>query len=147
MNRFLAILLTVLSLVLAASCSLRPLPERMDTFVTQVEKHSASYTQQDWEAANEKFEALCEEYQQKKGSLTMDQIKQVRSAMARYMAVAVRSGVDSISSTLEEIGEEIPGLIQELREAVPGLLQSLDGFLQGLGSSLGLSDQETAPAE
>ena len=135
------LILTVsVALTLLESCGLRPLPERMDGFVAKVEKESASYSQEDWDAANEKFEALCEEYRQQRGSLTLDQIKQVRTAMGRYVAVAVRSGVDSVSSTIEEIGEQLPGLLQEIGDAVPGVLESIGNALRDLG----LTDPDAA---
>ena len=134
MKRFIVLILMVsATLVLMNSCKLRPLPERMDTFVTSVEKGSASYSKDDWDAANEKFEALCKEYQEKKGSLTLDQIKQVRSAMGRYVAVALRSGMDSVSSTIEDIGEQLPGLIQEINDAVPGIMERIGNALKDLG--------------
>lgn len=134
MKRFIVLILMVSAmLALMNSCKLRPLPERMDAFVTSVEKSSASYSQDDWDAANEKFEALCQEYQQKKGSLTMDQIKQVRSAMGRYVAVAIRSGMDSVSSAIEDIGEQLPGVIQEIGDVVPGIMESIGNALKDLG--------------
>lgn len=144
MKRIIVLILMVsASLMLMNSCKLRPLPERMDAFVTSVEKGSASYSQDDWDAANEKFEALCKEYQEKKGSLTLDQIKQVRSAMGRYVAVALRSGMDSVSSTIDDIGGQLPGLIQEIGDAVPGILESIGNALRDLGLT---PPDETAPA-
>ena len=130
MKHLFAALLAALTVVLAASCNLMPLPQRMDKFVDNVEKNYTNYTQDDWDAANEKFEALCNEYQQNKGSLTQDEIKQVRSAMGRYVGIAVRSGAESISDTIQEISDEIPGL-----------LQGIGDFFRELGNSL------NAPAE
>ncbi len=134
MKRLIALILMVSAmLVLMNYCNLRPLPERMDAFVTSVEKSSATYSRDDWDAANEKFEALCQEYQQKKGSLTQDQIRQVRSAMGRYVAVALRSGMDSVSSAIEDIGGQLPGVIQEIGDAVPGIMESIGNALKDLG--------------
>lgn len=125
MRRITVLILAALSaLFLLSSCSFN-VADRLDRFVTKVEKEAASYTQDDWTAANEKFEALCKEYQDKKGSLTMDQVKQARSAMGRYVSVAVRSSVDSAASSIEEIGEQIPGLIQEIGNAIRDLGNSL----------------------
>ena len=122
--------IALLAVLFVASCNLVPLPERMDKFVDNVEKNYTNYTQEDWEAANEKFEALCNEYQEKKGSLTQDQIKQVRSAMGRYAGIALRAGAESITGTIQEIGDELPGLLQGVKD-----------FIQELGNSL------NAPAE
>ena len=130
MKHLFAALLAALTVVLAASCNLVPLPQRMDKFVDNVEKNYTNYTQDDWDAANEKFEALCNEYQQTKGSLTQDEIKQVRSAMGRYAGIALRAGAESITGTIQEIGDELPGLLQGVKD-----------FIQELGGS------QNAPAE
>ena len=146
MKRFIVLILAALSaLFLLSSCSFN-IADRLDRFVTKVEKESASYTQEDWETANEKFEALCETYQKEKGSLTMDQVKQARSAIARYVSLVIRSGVDSAAASIEQIGEQIPGLIQEVGEAVPGLLESIGNALRDLGQSLSAPPQDK-PAE
>ena len=139
------ILAALSALFLLSSCSFN-VADRLDRFVTKVEKESATYTQDDWTAANEKFEALCKEYQDKKGSLTMDQIKQARSAMGRYVSVALRSSVDSAASSIEEISEQIPGLIQEISESLPGLFESIGNAIRDLGNSLSAPPQDQ-PAE
>ena len=147
MKRLFVMMLAALSvLLLVNACNLRPLPERMNAFVNSVEKKAPAYTQDDWDAANEKFEALCKEYQEKKGSLTVDQIKEVRADMGRYMSIAFRSGVDSVTSSLEEIGDQIPGLIQEISDAVPGLMEGIGNFFRDLTSGLS-SEKEETPAE
>lgn len=128
-------------MLLLSSCSFN-IADRLDRFVTKAEKESASYTQDDWEASNEKFEALCQTYQKEKGSLTMDQIKQARSAMVRYVSLAVRSGVDSAAASIEEIGEQIPGLIEEIGESLPGLLESIGNAFRDLGNSLSAPPQD-----
>ena len=130
MRRIIVVLMVAVAALLAASCNLVPLPQRMDKFVDNVEKNYSNYSQEDWEAASEKFEALCNEYQQNKGSLTQDQIKQVRSAMGRYAGIALRAGAESITGTIQEIGDELPGLLQGVKD-----------FIQELGGS------QNAPAE
>lgn len=149
MKRLIVMMLAALSvMLLMGACNLRPLPDRMKTFVDSAEKKAPSWTSEDWEAANEKFEALCKEYQDKKGDLTVDQIKQVRSDMGRYMSLAVRSGIDSVSSSIEEIGEQIPGLLQEISDAVPGLMENIGNFFRDLASGMaGSGESEPAPAE
>ena len=53
--------------------------------------------------------------------------------MGRYVAVAIRSGMDSVSSALEDIGEQLPGMIQEIGDAVPGIMESIGNALKDLG--------------
>lgn len=134
MKRFLALMIAALcALLLTASCDRFSLPGRMEALADTVEKNGANYTQEQWEQSNEKFQKLVEEYQNNKGSLTTDEAKRFRNASGRYFAAAVKSGVANISSSIEEIGKQIPGVIDEIGD-----------FFKGLGAGLG---QEEKPAE
>lgn len=134
MKRILALTLaTLCALLLATSCDMFSIPGRMEALAATVEKNGSSYSQDQWEKSNEKFDKLYQEFHEKKGSLTQDEIKRFRNASAQYFKAAVKAGFNSISSSVEEIGEQIPGIFEEVGE-----------FLK----SLGASDQPAeAPAE
>ena len=123
MKRILALTLAALcALLLATSCDMFSIPGRMEALAATVEKNGSSYSQDQWDKANQKFEKIYQEYKQKKGSLTQDEIKRFRSATGRYATAAVKAGVDSVSATIQEIGEELPGLLDEI-----------GGFFKNLG--------------
>lgn len=113
------------ALLLVAGCDRFSLPGRMEALADTVEKNGSSYSQDQWEQANEKFEKLYQEYTDHKGSLTQDEIKRFRAATAKYAKAALKAGVESISSSVEEISNEIPGLIDEI-----------GSFFRELGSAL-----------
>ncbi|MCR4825257.1 MAG: hypothetical protein K5849_07905, partial [Bacteroidales bacterium] len=96
MKKSIFLMLAAAAALLFASCT-QTLPLRMNAFVAGVEKNADTYTEEDWDQANEKFQALCDEYQENKGSLTGDQVEEVRDAMSRYVAVAIKAGVDSVT--------------------------------------------------
>ena len=126
MNRLFALTLAALcALLLATSCDMFSIPGRMEALAATVEKNGSSYSQDQWDKANQKFEKIYQEYKQKKGSLTQDEIKRFRSATGRYATAAVKAGVDSVSASIQEIGEELPGLLDEI-----------GGFFKNLGESL-----------
>lgn len=110
--------------LLLSSCT-RPLPDRMDAFVDKVEQNADTYTEEDWELANEEFQKLYEEYKADKGSLTGDQVKQVREAMSRYVAKVVESGVSSVTGAIEEIGNQLPGFFEDLGNIFKGIGEGL----------------------
>ena len=102
------------ALLLIACDQVVPLPTRMENFVSSVEKNAANYSQDDWEQANAKFQKLCDEFTEKKGSLTGDEVKQVNKAMGRYAAVVLKTGIDSVgkgfNDAMEEVGSFLEGL-------------------------------------
>lgn len=112
--------------LLLSSCT-RPLPDRMDAFVDKVEQNADTYTEEDWKLANEEFQKLYEEYKADKGSLTGDQVKQVREAMSRYVAKVVESGVSSVTGAVEEIGNQLPGFFEDLGNIFKGIGNGLSG--------------------
>lgn len=119
-NSIFVALAVLTAFLLVASCS-RSLPERMDDFVNKVEKNAPGYTEEDWDKVNQQFRDLCQEYRENKGSLTGDEVKQVRSAMSRYVGQVVKSGVQSVSDAIEEIGAQIPGLLEDLGNIFRGI--------------------------
>ena len=120
MKKSFFLMLAAAAALLFASCT-QSLPQRMDAFVANVEKNADTYTEEDWEQANETFEELCEEYKETKGSLTGDEVKQVRDAMSRYTSQVVKSGVRSVRDAIEEIGNELPGLFEDLGSIFRGI--------------------------
>jgi len=69
MKKSIFLMLAAAAALLFASCT-QTLPLRMNAFVAGVEKNADTYTEEDWDQANEKFQALCDEYQENKGSLS-----------------------------------------------------------------------------
>ena len=123
-------MLAAAAALIFASCT-QSLPKRMDAFVANVEKNADTYTEEDWDQANEKFEELCEEYKENKGSLTGDEVKQVRDAISRYTSTVVKSGVRSVKDAIEEIGNELPGLFEDLGSIFKGIGDGLKGDSAG----------------
>lgn len=126
MKKTFFLMLAAVAALIFVSCT-QPLPKRMDAFVADVEKNADTYTEEDWKVANEKFEELCEEYNANKGSLTGDEVKQVREAMSRYTSTVVKSGVRSVKDAIEEIGNELPGLFEDLGSIFKGIGDGLKG--------------------
>ena len=125
MNRLFAFVFTALcALLLTTSCDYFSIPGRMEALAAAAEKNGDNYTQDQWEKSNAKFDKLYTEFMDKKGSLTQDEIKRFRDASARYAKAAFKAGFNSISSSIEEIGEQIPGIFEEVGE-----------FLKSLGAS------------
>ena len=125
MKRIFAFMIVALcAMLLASSCDRLSIPGRMEALAAAVEKNGDNYTKEQWEKSNEKFDKLYTEFMDKKGSLTQDEIKRFRTASAQYFKAAVKAGFNSISSSVEEIGEQVPGIFEEVGE-----------FLKSLGAS------------
>lgn len=128
MKKIFSLFLASVVLCLFASCT-ATLPYRFDSFVSSVEKHYESYSEDDWNKANDKFEKLLEEYKENRSSLNSDQKKQINDALVRYGKVVAKSGIQSISATFNEIASQIPGIIEDAKS-----------FFHEMGVTLGINE-------
>ena len=121
MKRILFMMLAVVAVLSLTSCK-ETLPNRFDSFVDKVEKNAGSYTEADWNAANDKFEKLVDEYQENKDSYTSEEKKQINAAIGKYLGLVAKSGINTAI-------DAVNGFLDQ----IPSLFEGIGGFLKGLG--------------
>lgn len=114
------IICAVLSAIALSSCA-PSLPARFDTFATNVEKRSDSYSLKTWERKNEKFKKLCDEYKQNYKSYSSAERRSIHNSMATYAKTAAKSGVIAIGDAVEEIAEQISSMIEDAKSLFESL--------------------------
>lgn len=131
MKRFLILfLMAAVSALIVSSCK-ETLPQRFDAFINHVEKKYASFSEDDWDKANAKFEKLVQEFQDNKSFYNQEEQKQIRGDIAKYAALVTKSGISSVINAADELINEIPSL-----------LEGLGTFLKELGLDTDSSDTE-----
>lgn len=109
---------SVLLCLFVCSCT-SSLPNRFDSFVSSVEKHYESYSEDDWDRVSDKFEELFEEYRENRSSFNSEQKKDINDALVRYGKVVAKSECKDIKDTYEEIASQIPSLIEDMKSFFP----------------------------
>ena len=71
---------------------------------------------------NKQFEKLVDEYTQNRSAYNVDEQKQIRSAIAKYVGLAAKSGVKTAIDAINGVIEQIPSL-----------LEGIGGFFKDLG--------------
>ena len=127
MKRIFAFMLVAAVAVLVFASCKETLPKRFDLFVNYVEKNCDKFSEDDWSKANARFEKLVNEYTENRSSYNVDEQKQIRSAIGKYVGLAAKSGIKTALETVN-------GLIDQ----IPSLLDGIGNFLKDLG--LGGSD-------
>lgn len=120
MRRILLFFTMILAAMIMFSCK-STLPARFDAFVSSVEKNCSTYSQDDWTKANDKFEKLFNEYKENRTAYNSDEQKQINSAIARYAKAAAKSGIDQITSVVNDITSQLPGLIENAKSILKDL--------------------------
>ena len=117
------IALAALTLILCSWTTL--LVKRFEHFVDKVEKNAATYTEEDWEKANESFSDLMKEYDEDYDKCSEEQHDRIDKCIGRYHALVVKSGADD---TLKELNE----VLSKVSVKVRSILMGLGYFLQNL---------------
>ena len=89
----------------AVSCK-STLPGRFESFVDQVEKKSANYSDDEWTKADAKFDQLKEEYDQKKSSLKPDEKDRIEASISQYKGLKTSKFVKKPIDWVEKSGKK-----------------------------------------
>jgi len=119
-------LMAAAAILLLAACT-KSLATRFDDFVNDVEKNCASYSEDDWNKANEQFEKMVKEFDNNKSSYTEEEQKQIRDAIAKYYALVTKSGISSVVDSINEFFEQFPSFIEDLGTFFKELFKSPSG--------------------
>ena len=87
-----------------------------------LQKRCDKFSEDDWTKANAQFEKLVDEYTQNRSAYNVDEQKQIRSAIAKYVGLAAKSGVKTAVDAINGVIEQIPSL-----------LEGIGGFFKDLG--------------
>ena len=131
MKRIFAFMLVAAVAVLVFASCKETLPKRFDLFVNYVEKNCEKFSEDDWSKANARFEKLVDEYTQNRSSYNVDEQKQIRADIVKYVGLAAKSGIKTAI-------DSVNGLIDQ----IPSLLDGIGNFLKDLGLGSSESDEE-----
>ena len=102
-------------MLLFTSCNkTETLPNRFDSFVDNVEKDCANYTEEDWDKANTQFEKMVDEFQQNQANYTEEEQKQVRNDISKYLALVTKSGFNSAIDAVNDFIKQVPDFFEEM---------------------------------
>ena len=109
------ILLLLAALVVMASCT-STLPKQFTALADKVEKNGDSFSEAQWENANDQYEKLVEQFNENADKFNAEQKKEINAAIGRYQAAALKAGL-----------KEAAGAVEELVEGTKGFLEGLGG--------------------
>ena len=109
------ILLLLAALVVMASCT-STLPKQFTALADKVAKNGDSFSEAQWENANDQYEKLVEQFNENADKFNAEQKKEINAAIGRYQAAALKAGL-----------KEAAGAVEELVEGAKGFLEGLGG--------------------
>ena len=106
----------VMLLLLLLSCQQKPrnYVGGFERFVVQIEQNASSYTSQDWENNDVKFEDYLERFNGQKAKLTTEEKKKIGELTARYYKARVKSVQNTVMNELNDWADFIEGFTNEI---------------------------------
>lgn len=135
MKKYLILLL--FALLSATACATwKNVPERLDKFVEKTEDSATSYSQDDWQASKQQYEALISEYSEHEDEYTAEQKALVMKDIGRYHSMLIvnslRDAIDFLKTMIkilpsywEGVKEVFMEFLQEKKEGVSDLVRLL----------------------
>lgn len=121
--------LAALVLVLGSWTTL--LVKRFEHFVDKVEKNYTTYTEEDWDKANETFSDLMKEYDEEYDKCTEEQHDRIDKAIGRYHALVFKSGADdameAFKTTMSKVGVKVKSILTGIGSFFEGMKTESSG--------------------
>ena len=142
MRKFFVMLASIVAVTFVVSSCKETLPRRFDSFVSSVEKNYTTFSEDDWNTANDKFSKLFSEYKENRSSYNSDEKKRINNAISRYAVVVAKSGIGTVVNSFKEICSQIPSIVDEIGSVIseigsqiPSLVDAAKSMLKELGIS------------
>ena len=107
---FITALLGGASLLLLGSCESKSRVDELKDFVEKVQEEGSSYTQEQWEKANEEFSQLLEKLNNLE-DMTPEELQEVAKLQGEYAAKAFK---EQAGEAMEKAGAVLNGFMQGL---------------------------------
>lgn len=121
MRNFIIAVLTLCATCIWVSCATnKSAPQKLCSFVDDVELKCDSYSQEDWERSKKEFELLVDDYSKSSALYTEEQRQAVAKAMGQYHALLIKHGVQESLDYLQRIVKLIPSYIDGLTSGLNG---------------------------
>jgi hypothetical protein len=124
MQKFILKVISLILVVFVVSCSdigKSSYISSFERFVNSVSEKQESYTNEDWEKADLKFEQFSDtDYQKYVRKLTQEEKQKIGKLKGKYLAIRAKSAtndfIDNIQDALNELGGVVEGFAEEFDE-------------------------------
>jgi hypothetical protein len=95
------------------SCDKTSYISSFERFVNSVAENQESYTAEDWEQADLRFEQLANaDYEKYRAKLTKEENQKIGKLKGKYLAIRAKSEADNFMNNLKDSFEQLDGVIE-----------------------------------
>jgi len=90
-----------------------------ERFVEKVSDNQATYTDEDWEQADARFEQFADtDYQKYSRKLTKEEKQKIGKLKGKYLAIRTKTEVGSFMDDLQNVIDELGGVVEGFTEEI-----------------------------
>ena len=122
MKKYLILLL--FALLCATACATwKNVPEKLDKFVGETEDSSSGYSQDDWQASKQQYQALISEYSEHEDEYTSEQKALVMKDIGRYHSMLIVNSLSDAWDFLKTMIQILPSYWEGVKEVFKAFLE------------------------
>ena len=107
---------TIAILVLLFSCNQSQSGiEKASKMIEHAEQNKDALTQSEFDKVELKMEELKSDLEQNREKYTDEQLKEIGKLQGRYLAIAVKKGINDIQEDVKDIGNQMEGFIEGIQ--------------------------------
>ena len=112
-----AFLPCMMLLMISCESAQRSAISKINALATEVEKENESYSEEDWEKANKKFEEQVAKLKENSENMTPEERKEALKAIGRYNGLCVKQGFKSVMKETQKMLEDMPAVMEGFMSA------------------------------
>ena len=101
-------------IVIIGCDALKPIDKKAEDYVSKIESSKSTMTESDWEKADIVIEDLQQKIELSRNSMTPEELEHANKAIGRYYALRVKSNLNELKNTLEDVQGQLKGFVEEL---------------------------------
>lgn len=115
-------------------------PEKLDSFVTDLEQNADSYNEEDWQKSNLKFQELMRAYEVESSKYTEQERKMAANAIGRYHALLFKKGISLSVDKLNALKSILPDYLNGFFDEMNIDKESTQSDIESIMDTTGLNN-------
>lgn len=106
--------LLILTVLFVGCDALKPIDKKAEDYVSKIESSKSTMTESDWEKADKVIEDMQQNIELSRNSMRPEELEHANKAIGRYYALRVKSNLNELKNTLEDVQGQLKGFVEEL---------------------------------
>lgn len=108
----------ILPVLLVSCAGWRSLPDRIESFVSDLEYSAQSYEEADWDNAAAEYHKLMDTYYEHKNDYSSEERARIQRAAGKYRALLFVNGIKGVASSVDNLISSAPSYLEGINDVM-----------------------------